>query len=420
METYSENKTLTFLVGCLVFSVPALALITPHGASGPIVALLVLALVSLPFLKTGDRLQRAEKVLLLLFFMYFIWVFLSWASTSFVDEGIKYTGRAARFALIIPVYLLLRRLRVEPGWLFYGILTGATGAGLWAMLDYVYHFDYSHGGRASGATHPILFGDLALVMGFMSLCFWSVYQAKWQRLLILVAFTMGLIASLLSASRGGWIALPALTLFLLWQSWRRFRHYQKILIVFIMILVPAVAYLIPQTGVQYRLQQAQQDIERFEQGDSLYNSLGERFAMWEAAWLIFKQNPIAGAGVGRFIERAHQARDAGLTPPFQDDHYHAHNEYITVAAQTGLIGLALVLLIFLYPAYVFASYLRDRSALKRAAALSGIVLVVGYMHFALSEAIFHRSLPILFYAFFVTVLFIILNLAGRDSVEVSM
>ena len=420
METRSSEKILTFLAGCLVFSVPALALVTPHGASGPIVVLLMLALASLPLLKSGGRLQRAEKILLLIFFAYFAWVLLSWASTGFVDEGVKYTGRAARFALIIPVYLLLRRLRIQPDWLFYGVLTGAIGAGLWAVLDYAYHFDYSHGGRASGATHPILFGDLALVMGFVSLCFWSVYQAKWQRLLILAAFIMGLIASLLSASRGGWIALPVLSLFLLWQSWHRFRRYQKILIVFIMIVVPMVAYLVPQTGVQYRLQQAQQDIARFEKGDSLYNSLGERFAMWEAAWLIFQENPITGTGVGRFIEQAHQVRDAGLTPPFQDDHYHAHNEYITVAAQTGLIGLVMLLLIFVYPAYVFFSHLHDGSALKCSASLAGVVLIIGYMHFALSEAIFHRSLPVLFYAFFVAMLFIVLHQDGKNSVGVSL
>jgi O-antigen ligase len=395
----AENRFLRQALGILIFILPAFAVLLNHGASTPFLLLVLVAVMLLPLLPGWQSISKGEKLLLFIFFAMFAWPLISWASVGFVDTGLKHVGRAARFAIFIPVYFLLRRLAPSVNWLFYGLLCGAIGAGSWALLNLYFGFDNTHGSRASGATHPILFGDLALIMGVMAISFWQSCGSTLQRALVVVALLLGLTASLLSASRGGWLAIPILAALLLWRAWSTLKTGQRSMILAALILLPVALYFVPAADVRYRINTAYSDIERYQQGDTMGNSLGERLAMWHAAWIIFKNNPLTGAGVGQFVQQAQQLRDTGQVLLFNSQHYHAHNVYFTAMAQSGSIGLAILLAVFLYPLRLFYRALWSGSAEVRALALAGVCLVIAYMQFGLSEAIFSRSLPIIFYVF---------------------
>lgn len=74
----------------------------------------------------------------------------------------------------------------------------------------------------------------------------------------------------------------------------------------------------------------------------------QRVLQWKAGWAVFREHVVTGVGPGNL--RIHMAEK--LTPAFfrtgvATASEHAHNEFIEIAAETGVIGLALFLLIIM-------------------------------------------------------------------------
>ena len=72
-------------------------------------------------------------------------------------------------------------------------------------------------------------------------------------------------------------------------------------------------------------------------------ALAERFGMWEAGLAMFRAEPVTGVGAGNFNVVYHLYR----VPQFLYSRGHAHNYYIHIAAETGIIGLAAYALVLL-------------------------------------------------------------------------
>jgi O-antigen ligase len=72
-------------------------------------------------------------------------------------------------------------------------------------------------------------------------------------------------------------------------------------------------------------------------------SIIERVAHWQAAWRMFALRPWLGVGTGQYAT----AYASVALPRWQDPLGHAHNYYLHVLAEGGLLGLAgyLVLLV---------------------------------------------------------------------------
>jgi putative inorganic carbon (HCO3(-)) transporter len=73
----------------------------------------------------------------------------------------------------------------------------------------------------------------------------------------------------------------------------------------------------------------------------------ERLAHWQAAWEMWAEHPWLGVGVGNYVP----VYPAYALPYWEDPLGHAHNYYLNVAAETGLVGLTAYLLLW---GWVFA------------------------------------------------------------------
>ncbi|MGB8214201.1 MAG: O-antigen ligase family protein [Anaerolineales bacterium] len=102
------------------------------------------------------------------------------------------------------------------------------------------------------------------------------------------------------------------------------------------------------------------------------DTIGIRYGLWQAGWRMFLAYPIQGVGIGRFQDRLN-IFGADLLP-VQYLFLSAHNMYVSVLAETGLIGFVLFI-----PMLVLAliNYLRAINTSEiQSASLARIWLIV--------------------------------------------
>jgi len=280
--------------------------------------------------------------------------------------------------------------------------------------------------RPGGLLYPITFGDLALVLAMLSLCgavdstgttaagtkaAGTRAGGAWRRAGIGIALlggVCGLAASALTGSRGGWVALPVIFVFLLWRRDILPRRLAWGLPLLLGALV-ALAYAVPQTGVRERVAVGVEDVRLYLSGDPAATSLGVRFDLWKGALRVAREHPWTGLDTPDYKRQFHAWVDAGqlspnvFTPP---EPPHMHNDALQVLATRGWPGLLSWIGILLAPLAFFSARLRRTRSHgpQRAAALAGALLVLAYASFGLSEVIFWSMKGCVFYALLVFLL----------------
>jgi O-antigen ligase len=87
-------------------------------------------------------------------------------------------------------------------------------------------------------------------------------------------------------------------------------------------------------------------LQRFADIEDKSNT--DRYLTWQNGWQVFKDNPVVGAGIHKAKDFFYQNTNY---PPFQSEFkpLEVHNTFLKVAAELGLIGLCLFMLLFLWP-----------------------------------------------------------------------
>jgi putative inorganic carbon (HCO3(-)) transporter len=123
---------------------------------------------------------------------------------------------------------------------------------------------------------------------------------------------------LFTFSRGGWLGFLAGGLLMLFLS-HRWKVILPAICVFILVLILA-------PGVRERA------AFTFQAGGD-----ASRFAIWQGAWAMIRENPFLGKGMGTFMQYfPHYTKDLGVQ--------YAHNCYLQMWAEIGVFGLLSFLL----------------------------------------------------------------------------
>lgn len=397
-----------WVVAATILLFPIATLLVERAAT---VALLLLALLGVLFTLTerGPKtpLSRDEK-LLVFSVAFFVGVALL---AYFVSEpnylGFKKLGRYLRFLLLVPIYLVVRRLPQGEGVWWTGLALGAIAAGVFGLYALITGDGASLYEGQVGGSNAVLFGDLSLVMAFMSLgSLWYFRRhSPWLTLLPIAGFAFGCLAAFLSGARGAWIAVPGLALLLFWHLARERSKRTRWLMLAGLLGLATLVYAIPQTEVAARLNALLADLAQMFRGEPAGGGVGMRLALWRVAWDAFAQNPILGTGVGGYAEVLREWVEAGLLPEHLLQYNHPHNEFLSVLASRGLVGLLALLLVFGIPLwhFVWGVYHADRDI--AGLSFAGLALIIGFMQFGLTEAIFDRTMPITFYVFCLAVIY---------------
>jgi O-antigen ligase len=405
---------LAWLFAALTF---AISIGVPNGY-GIATSLLFLSSASLVYLKPRwSELEEDDKRL--------IYAFLAFALSMFAfiyidDFRVRDLDRPSRFILVIPVMLLLLQSKNHKVWLWYGVVIGAVLAFALAW----YEREVLGYGRAKGGEHPIMFGDTGMMLGMLSFVasafFLSHKRYVWLTLSLLGGLC-GIGASVLSASRGGWVALPLIGFFLFWQC--RFLLSKKTWIVTAIISVSLLVavVLIPQTGVKQRINETIDNVIQYDDGINKETSVGLRFEMWKAAFYMFEDSPVLGMGKHSSVVEKKRLLDEGLIDPAALKYGHAHNEFINALGYRGVVGLAFLLVVYLVPLRLFLKKMyqyRDNWNIK-SYAMAGALVPMCYMDFGLSQVMFSHNIGVMMYAFPIVYFWAAVRWAEREELAKS-
>lgn len=327
--------------------------------------------------------------------MGLVWLMHSWANGQWVmhtlglDRSVKY----ALLLLALPA-LLPGLPRVDA--LRWGCWVGALAAGLIAAREWL----WLGLERVSGYTNAIQFGNLALLLALWSWIWARHTSCRRQKVLGYSAAVAGAFACLASGSRGGWLVAPLL-LVLVWvldAPERNLSLRQRLPLLLKtatagLLLCAAFAALPP---VQQRIAKATEEWQAWQQHGESNNSVGQRLAHWQVAWNIALEKPWLGWGQVDYDARKQALIQAGQAPSSVADFNHAHHEWIDMFAKRGLLGVLGLAAFFAVPGWCYVQTLRraprdQPAAPAELAALCGLVLVLGFVGFGLTQVMFAHN-----------------------------
>lgn len=275
-------------------------------------------------------------------------------------------------------------------WLWNGCAAGAFGAlaiCIWQIATDHPSWHYHH--RTTGFTHPIQFGNLALLLGLISLTGMpsKARHIQLQRFWLIFGAVCGFLASLLSGSRGGWILFPtiliATTIYLTLHKQR----IKAFLLVTIAALLLCSTLIIPQSRIIERIETAKKEVIAYNEAGDATTSVGARLQMWEFAWKLFTQKPLVGWTQLGYSKEIKTATNRKELDPIMESFNHPHNEMLDSASKRGALGLLALLLTYMTPLLIFTRHFKAASTPEqRRLAIAGALIPIAYIVFGLTQS----------------------------------
>lgn len=322
------------------------------------------------FSQKGQKKQNllAWNKLFIVSFFFVIWVFIS-------NPRAAIFGEARNWAFtLLQCWVLL--------WLSSKLLdTAAKQRSFMWIFSFVCVisalFSISQGQIGTSISDSIRAGGLAdqpnitaryLVVAFIFLTYLLSLPQKWFiKALTLFGIVVTFVGVFFTLSRTGIIMLAVAGGLLFLTSER------KKSVVLIIVYVISALLLVSFSADIFKILES--IIPSITQGG---NTIGLRYSLWRAGWRMWLDNPIAGVGIGKFSENLPiYAQDL---PPFRRSLV-AHNTYVSVLAETGFVGILLLLFMIFFSLqnYIVPNKALsvDITALRKAWIIAFISILIG-------------------------------------------
>ena len=266
---------------------------------------------------------------------YFVWVLLSCFNSAYPSESFRGIFKALQYGLVfMALATRIWNSKSISRFLYFAagavILAGANG-----LFQYFTGGDLLRGRTlipddylkriSSSFIHPNDFGAYLMVMAslFISIIFTSANSTK-KTAIFSLALTVSIICLFLTGSRGAWISFAGAFIVVGMLKGK------KIAALFIGILI-AIFILLPPSSRQ----------RIYETANTETGTSWERVMLWRGTVDMIKEHPVLGFGVNTFSKHFPDYKPKG----YIDDRY-AHNCYLQMAAEIGIIG-ALFFILFI-------------------------------------------------------------------------
>ena len=271
-----------------------------------------------------------------------IGLFLGWSLLSFswaAEPGaaIGVTGRFALNAILFMIVFTAIGNRRQAVMVTAAILAGAVAAAAYGMVNIG---STAYAGRLGGSgLDPNELGSVLVAGVALSGALWvNLRRSPGLQLAAAAGGAFCLFGIFLTVSRGGILALTAVCIAAILFSGRwRLR------------VVLATTAIAATTFVYFTVvasPEAKERISSTTQGEARVPD--GRTTIWELGWRMAKANPVEGVGAGNFRNSAKEylLQPGALTRSDQillDTPQVAHNTYLGVLAELGIVGLGLFL-----------------------------------------------------------------------------
>ena len=392
------------LTTCLLL-VGGVSLVLPSGYS---IGFYLICFFSLAvWFKSGGELVPVDSK----FFIFPLFFYAVGHSVLAMSEkwALREFGNYLPFVLVVFGLWGIRKYKPKSYWFWLGLALGAIGAAIFSGYQAL-----EQGVRANGFANAIQFGNIALLLGVLCMVR-ALAEPILSRLnmCLCIGFIAGLAASIWSQTRGGWVALVFVFIWILFhvaKNWTLCNRSLTAVAVSFCFLV-LVSALQPNGVVQSRISEAGAEFTAYLETGKQDSAVGARLAMWTLAWSNLTKAPLFGHGEKGWIDLRDAAIKDGRLSTFSSTFKHLHNEFVNVAFKRGLIGLALYLALFLVPMLLFfRPYLHHVGVEVRALAMAGMVIPMMYLDFGLTQTFLsHNSGRIVLCSFWMCVAGLMLN-----------
>jgi len=257
---------------------------------------------------------------------WYLLFFVIAVGSCVVHDGLSAFGQGAFMYTLsaFSLYIVTTTMVSDSKSLRWTVLV-ALGSIAWGSLYVIrqwqqYHSVYPGFRTWGGLSDDPNYYAVTVVLWLPLVLAWLMSKRpRWEKWFCTGSICVMLLGFMFAASRGGFLGLLGALLFLIWNSRNRLRNFTVVAV----LLLPL--FIGPRQSVLDRLINP----DASDQESSNY-----RLQLWEAAENSFLQHPIFGVGMGHYVPKIHK-NGAEIVLPF----HVAHNTYIDLTADLGLVGL---------------------------------------------------------------------------------
>lgn len=330
----------------------------------------------------------------------------AWFVSIFVFFGLVYFGvikgfdsmevidQPSRLVLSIPVYLYIRRVGVNLKIVLIGIAIGAILSGVYSWYQ---HVELGYGRPQGALTNAVYFGDIMVLI--FAFCLYGALYSKdlWFKLFMLLSSFFALYAVAMSGTRGGWVALISIFLLLIFYNVWNIPLRKRLIGFMVVVLTLVFVYQSPDLPVKSRISTTVNNVALYF-SEGKMSSIGYRFEMWKASWLIAKKDNFLGNGIDDYQVSAKKISEEYGVHISVARFHGPHNQYFESLVNEGIFGVIALFAMFLIPLRVALNNIQQSKELD-VSAIFVVTILVAYMEFMLSiSALVIQSMS-LFFAF---------------------
>jgi len=349
-HSYARNVAFTFIIGTFCITLGSVS-----------TALLVAASIAVIFFNPKIPIKTLWKeTQALLKYMPFLWVFpiffvvvslTSMRGENWLSESIFVAGSYWQFLFMLPASVGLYHLSKDVN--FAGLFAYGCRFGLLFVVPISLAQIYFLNLRPEGfLSNSLIYASLCISGAGIALIEWPE-DTKNSRILSWVVFSAGIVAALLTFSRGMLIPIAAVSViavFLYFKAQSKYRPSAKIIVVLCAAIV-ATFFLSIQTdnGWRFLNKRILQPIEMLSKGQLNDRSINQRLDMQVTGFNAFLERPLMGHGIQNTVETANELSISVLGRKTEYTYTHLHNDYLTHAVGGGIILFLLFVCVIFSP-----------------------------------------------------------------------
>ena len=372
-------------------------------------AAIILILFSLLHIlyKNHEKLAINESYFVLSFALMF---YIPMIGILFHSTTLSELDNFFRFFLAVPIYFLIRSLRIS----FADILMIFIIGGIFSSLYGLYLFFETDSFRVRGYTSSAsIFTNIMMIYFLISLISFFYFDGK-RRLLSLSCLLLTLSIISIASTRASLLTLVIVISFLFFSEHRKKLFTLKPLNMYISLIIGLV--LISFSNLPSRISNSYNSAYNFINDDSGHywqheDSIVPRLIIWQGSINMIKGSPIKGVGLSNFNRELLKQIDDGTILPVRPASTdltagmnHAHNQYFDIFAKLGIIGFIILCFFMIVSYWFFNSYKHIPSRDILALSLVGKIIILTYTSNMLTHAILAHQQSTLFMTFTIVIL----------------